>query len=178
MKLILTSNGFENKQIRDKFLMLLRVPVVKAKILFVPTAAIDDDARAVLPKCLAELKEAGVKTENIITYNCDKTITFEDVCVYDALYFPGGSATYLYEKIRTIGFDIIIKNMLDNGTVYVGASAGSMVACKPYMAFIKKSILVHCAKSNRGKTLPKLLPIKIKDYQALIKEDDKLYLFE
>ena len=49
-RIILTSAGFENKNIERIFINMLNNPVDKAKVLWIPTAAIDEDAKAVLPK--------------------------------------------------------------------------------------------------------------------------------
>ncbi len=48
-RILLTSAGFENPNIQRCFLELLRKPADEARALFIPTAAIDEDARAVLP---------------------------------------------------------------------------------------------------------------------------------
>jgi hypothetical protein len=68
--------------------------------------------------------------------------------------------------------------LLENGAVYVGASAGSMTACKPYMALLNKRLAVHCPKSNAKCGLPKFFPVKLKNFQAIIVDGGKVEIFE
>ena len=64
-KILLTSTGFDNKNIEKKFLELLDKNVEEAKVLFIITAAIDPDAVRILSGCLDDLTNCGIKDENI-----------------------------------------------------------------------------------------------------------------
>ena len=55
MRLILSSAGLENEVLKSQFLMLLDKDVKDVHPLFIPTAAIDPGAIAVLPKCMNDL---------------------------------------------------------------------------------------------------------------------------
>jgi len=44
------------------------------------------------------------------------------------VYFTGGSPQYLLERINSTGFNRSLKQYIDYGGVYVGVSAGSVVA--------------------------------------------------
>jgi dipeptidase E len=48
---------------------------------------------------------------------------------FDAVFVNGGSSFYLLKSIRESGFDKVIKELLPQGFVYIGVSAGSYVAC-------------------------------------------------
>ena len=48
---------------------------------------------------------------------------------FDGVFVNGGSTFYLLKSIRESGFDKVIKKLLQNGFIYIGASAGSYVAC-------------------------------------------------
>lgn len=48
---------------------------------------------------------------------------------FDAVFVNGGSTFYLLKSIRESGFDKVIKELLLNSFIYIGASAGSYVAC-------------------------------------------------
>jgi dipeptidase E len=48
----------------------------------------------------------------------------------DIIWFAGGMPGYLMYWIRRCGIDLHIKNLLDNGAMYFGGSAGAMVAGK------------------------------------------------
>ena len=51
-KILLTSAGFENKNIQNKFMELVEKEPKKIKALFITTAAIEPDSIMLLPKCL------------------------------------------------------------------------------------------------------------------------------
>lgn len=48
---------------------------------------------------------------------------------FDGVFVNGGSTPYLLKCIRESGFDKVIKELLPQGFLYVGASAGSYVVC-------------------------------------------------
>lgn len=48
---------------------------------------------------------------------------------FDGVFVNGGSTFYLLKSIRESGFDKVIKDLLPQGFIYMGASAGSYVAC-------------------------------------------------
>ncbi|NCB20348.1 MAG: hypothetical protein EOM88_00275 [Clostridia bacterium] len=48
---------------------------------------------------------------------------------FDGVFVNGGSTFYLLKSIRESGFDKVIKELLPQGFIYIGASAGSYVAC-------------------------------------------------
>ena len=48
---------------------------------------------------------------------------------FDVVYVQGGSTFYLLNSIRKSGFDKVLKDLVPKGLYYIGASAGSYVAC-------------------------------------------------
>jgi dipeptidase E len=46
------------------------------------------------------------------------------------IYFCGGNTFYLLDQVIKIGCDEIIKNKIENGVIYIGSSAGSMIVGK------------------------------------------------
>lgn len=61
---------------------------------------------------------------------------YEELMKFDVIFFSGGSSYYLLEKMKLSGFDKIVQKLLDKGVIYIGSSAGSIVAC-PNIDFIK-----------------------------------------
>ena len=88
-KILLTSAGFENPNIQRCFLELLGKPPAEARALFIPTAAIDEDAKAVLPKCRGDLLGAGILPEHITDFDLDRPMDPDELSAYDAVYFCG-----------------------------------------------------------------------------------------
>lgn len=48
---------------------------------------------------------------------------------FDVVYMQGGNTFYLLKSIRESGFDKVLKDLIPKGLYYIGASAGSYVAC-------------------------------------------------
>ncbi|MEK7508212.1 MAG: Type 1 glutamine amidotransferase-like domain-containing protein [Patescibacteria group bacterium] len=48
---------------------------------------------------------------------------------FEIVYVTGGNTFYLLKSIRQSGFDKIIRELISQGLVYMGASAGSYVMC-------------------------------------------------
>lgn len=150
-KMLLTSAGFENLKIGETFVELVNKRVEDIKVIFVPTAAIDEDARQVLPKCMADLTNIGVMDKNIKVYNLDEKWR-EDISAYDAIYFCGGSTEYLLERIYEVEFDKEINILLKNGGVYVGVSAGSLAALTvgKGLGYVNCRLYVHSKNGDKA----------------------------
>ena len=48
---------------------------------------------------------------------------------YDVVLVEGGNTFYLLKAVRESGFDRVVKDLVENGVVYIGSSAGSYIAC-------------------------------------------------
>lgn len=156
-RLLLTSAGFENPVVLKAFIELLGKEPRKAGALFIPTAAIDEDARAVLPKCRGDLLNAGFPEENITVYDLDRPMTEEELSRYDAVYFCGGSTEYLLERVRASGFAEVLDRALEKGLLYVGVSAGSIIAAQNLpgnLGYLPRRLEVHCEKGSPQGPLP------------------------
>ncbi len=157
-RLLLTSAGFENPAVRKSFLELLGREPKRARALFIPTAAIDEDARAVLPKCRNDLLNAGFPEGNITVYDLDRPMTEKELSCYDTVYFCGGSAEYLLERVRASGFVEILDRALERGLLYVGVSAGSIIAARNLpdnLGCLPRRLEVHCEAGSPEGSLPR-----------------------
>ncbi len=121
---------------------------------------------------------------------------------FDAVYVQGGNSFYLLKAIRESGFDSVIKKLLPEGFVYIGASAGSYVACPTIemtgfkhqdkydhcgvtdltaMGLVPFLMSVHYSPEYKDvlkESIPAAsLPVKIlTDDQAILIQDDKVEL--
>lgn len=131
---LLTAAGFEDMGGRQKvnivnrFHAMLPQSASDTKVLFIPSAAIDDAAKDMAERCRCELIRVGVNIENITDYNLDGSLTEQDAMTFDVIYFTGGNTSHLLQRIKETGFDAIIKRMVYANRVYVGVSAGSIIA--------------------------------------------------
>jgi peptidase E len=145
-KILLTSAGFETKEINSAFLDFVGKEPKEIKALFIPTAAIFPAAIAVLPKCMDDLMNIGIPAESIKVFDLHRSMTVEELSVFDAIYFTGGSPQYLLERINATGFNKPLNDYVNKGGIYVGVSAGSIVAAGNLpnnLGFLKASLRVH-----------------------------------
>lgn len=173
-----TFDGGMKENIRDCFLNMLGMPPSKAKVLFIPTAAIDEAAKYAADKCRDELLAVNIAPENIVTYDIDGCLTETDALKYDVIYFTGGDTRHLLRRIKETGFDSIIKKMVYANKTYVGASAGSIIAtpniAAPYdaetsgLCLVNAYLSVHCPEGTKPRTDLPLPHIALTDNQALV----------
>ena len=140
-KILLTSAGFETDRILKIFQGLLLKDPANIKALFIPTAAVFPGAIEVLPKCMNDLLRAGISSENIHVFDLHRNMEYDELRQYDVVYFTGGNPQYLLERINDTGFNQSLETFVNNSGVYVGVSAGSMVATNNLPGSLK---LINC----------------------------------
>ena len=98
------------------------------KMIFIPTAGNPDDDvwwidkdRDVLTKMGFVFTELDIAGKDLQQLNG----ILDDV---DLVYIAGGYTYYLLEQIRKSGFDEILRTFVERGGMYVGASAGALIA--------------------------------------------------
>ena len=126
-RLVLTSCGIINKELKEAFYKLLNKPVDEMKVLYI-TTAIDGEEISDADWVHNEFQTVlnlGIKEENIKEYNkLDDDI---DLSLFDMIYVLGGNTFYLLKKIKDTKFDAKLKEAIHNGILYVGSSAGSII---------------------------------------------------
>ena len=132
MKLLLTSNGITNQSIHDALLELIGKPIAEASALFVATGMYPYPAgatyawRAIAGKTHHPVAEMGWKSfgnlELSVLPSIDNDVWQPAVAAADAIFVYGGDPVFLAHWLRASGLAIAPQ------TVYVGTSAGSMVA--------------------------------------------------
>lgn len=127
--ILLTSAGM---QMKDEIIKLLQKPTYDVNVAFITTAykyKLEDNPEYVA-KDLLIMKELGFNVEEVDIEGKNKNqlaILFENK---DIIFVEGGNTFYLLKAIRQSGFEKVIKKLLKRGRVYIGASAGSIVAGK------------------------------------------------
>jgi len=180
-KILLTSTGFENKNIENKFLELLNKDSKDAKVLFIIVAAIDPDAVRILSGCLDDLTNCGVKDENIKIYDMHKPMTTQELNKFDAIYVCGGSTKHLVSRMEEVNFKDSINNYLSKSGIYIGVSAGSVCASGKYengLGFIKNVLDVHCDVGADNGKIENNKKICLTNNQAIFIDDSGMEIFE
>ena len=189
---LLTSAGFfdfkgsPRAQIINKFAEMLGKPFSEARVLFIPTAATAgypeiDESEYILAS-MNELLMLGVLPENIVTYDIDGSLSLQEAMEFDVTFVIGGDPELLAGRVQKTGFNKIILQMVYADKVYVGISAGSMLAmtdfyapvgiqCKPGdftgLGLIDAFFTVHCEPETVPRDDLPLPHIPLTDEQAI-----------
>ena len=197
--LLLTSAGM---RMQDEILKLLPKSPVETKLAHIITASNevnphpwrDNDKKAML-KLGIQVEDIDVKgkTEN------ELRLILKDK---DVIYVQGGSPYYLLKYVKESGFDKVVKDLINKGVLYIGASAGSYIACptieqalwkkpkrnrhgladdEPAMGLVPFLIVAHYepkfAESVKAGISRTKYPVKVlTDSQAILVKNDKTKL--
>jgi dipeptidase E len=134
MKLLLTSNGITNQSIHRALVGLLGKPIADSNALFIATGMYPYPGgvvyawRAIAGKSHHPTSEMGWKSfgnlELSVLPSIDKDVWQPVVAATDAILVYGGDPVFLAYWMRVAG----LADVIGPQTVYVGTSAGSMVA--------------------------------------------------
>lgn len=130
MRALLTSEGLTTSTITQQFIDMLACPASVAKVAFVPTAAIPEgiDQNEITGKKTSIL-QTGVN--QILEVDISKTKgnrLKNQLKDCHALWINGGNTFFLLEQVRKSGLQKYLNTLLENNCLYVGVSAGSIVA--------------------------------------------------
>src|SRR5262249_26814510 len=132
MKLLLTSLGLTNESIRTALAQLTSKPISELRTAFVPTAmhAVLDGGRYLWENLIAQ-HNVGWKSISILELSAlpsiPKSMWLSSLEEVDVIYVEGGNTPYLSYWFEKSSFAKELTSLL-NSRVYVGVSAGSMVA--------------------------------------------------
>lgn len=130
MKLFLSSMSVSAHHQQD-FLALVGKEAAEIKVAFIPNGAdvYPEQRRGFVTRDTDMLKAVGVQLDMVDL----KTLrhaseTAECLKLFDVIWAGGGNSFYLRWILRESGFDQVITDLLAEGKVYGGGSAGALVA--------------------------------------------------
>lgn len=123
-KLFLTS--ILAKTIKE-FLKILPDSPENLTIALIPAAADPYDDKWFVEEDRIALKKAGFNIVEIDIKGKTEKELRDELRGMDVIYVAGGNTFYFLEKARESGFDKIIKELVEEGTIYAGASAGAVL---------------------------------------------------
>lgn len=142
MRLLLTSGGIKNGSIRDALVDLLGKPISESNALFIPTAIYPFPGgpgmawKAICGETSSPLCGLGWKSLGILELTAlpsiDEAAWVPTVRDADALLVWGGDPLFLANWMRRSGLTDLLPT-LRSEAVYVGVSAGSMVAAATFV---------------------------------------------
>ncbi len=99
-----------------------------ARVLFVPTASRSEHEMKYVRESENELIQLGIPKGNVIWFDYRNPVAIGNTSDFDVIYVCGGNTFFLSEKLRETGMDKKIIDLVQQGKVYVGVSAGSVIA--------------------------------------------------
>jgi dipeptidase E len=142
MKALLTSSGIKNRSIQDALVDLLGKPIAESTALFIPTAIYPFPGggvgawRALAGHGPSPLSELGWKSVGVLELTAlphiDEAAWVPAVRDADALLVWGGDPLFLANWMRRSGLAGLLPTLRPEA-VYVGVSAGSMVAADTFV---------------------------------------------
>lgn len=127
MKLFLTSAA---NQVIGKIVTRLSKKPGEYRLAFVPTAG--DPYGPVKPWMDADramLVELGFDVEDFDLKDKTEEETRRALAKFDIIFVAGGNTFYLLDHAWKSGFLKVAREMVEKGTIYIGSSAGSYLAC-------------------------------------------------
>ena len=126
--IILTSCGIIDREFKEQFYRIINKEEIKdKKVLYITTASDgeNDSDKSWMDEEYETILDLGFNKENIYEFKIgQKEININD---FDVIYMMGGNTFYLMDMIRKYNFDTVIKKAMDNGIIYIGSSAGSII---------------------------------------------------
>ncbi len=127
-KLFLLSSGLDHA-LSPQLAEFIGQPLQGLKLAYIPNA-IDPEPMAQMRnrQTKKELTDLGFKVTTVdLRHSTGKNLKkILNEC--DVIYVRGGNTYYLLHLMRESGFDQMIGELLDSGKIYIGNSAGSIVA--------------------------------------------------
>ena len=121
-KILLISSGLE--AIKD----FVGRPPETLRMVFTPTAGNPDKDAWWIDKDRDVLTCMGFRYTELDIANTPTEQLAESLDNIDLVYIAGGYTYYLLEQIRSTGFDTVLAKFMERGGLYVGASAGALIA--------------------------------------------------
>ncbi|MFH1315846.1 MAG: Type 1 glutamine amidotransferase-like domain-containing protein [Candidatus Uhrbacteria bacterium] len=124
MKLLLTSAGLAG-EIKDHLIRLVGKEPEQTLVGYIPVAVEVESDKSYAAVDRQELVDIGFKVIDVDIKNPSEHQVLDDC---DIIYVEGGNTFYLLDHVRKSGFDSKLSELIGQGKIYVGVSAGSILA--------------------------------------------------
>ncbi len=178
MRLLLTSGGITNASIAKALFDLVGKKPEDTSVVFIPTASnMEVGDKSWFIQDLVNLQKLNFKCIDIADISAvPETIWKPKFDMADVLFFEGGNTFHLMKWINQSGLASVLPDYLKT-KVYVGVSAGSMVACPDLL--LKMSQIIYDEDLNEKVNMPALnlvdfyiLPHLNSDYFTKLRESN------
>ena len=123
--MILTSSLYESIELVKKF---LDKNTESKKILFIPTATNIDEYKKYIHLTQKAFEDFGYEVENFDVSIFSEEIAKEKLSQAKIAFISGGNTFYLLQELKRKNLTSYLKERIENGLLYIGESAGSVIA--------------------------------------------------
>ena len=123
--MILTSSLYESIELVKKF---LDKNTESKKILFIPTATNIDEYKKYIHLTQKAFEDFGYEVENFDVSIFSEEIAKEKLSQAKIVFISGGNTFYLLQELKRKNLTSYLKERIENGLLYIGESAGSVIA--------------------------------------------------
>ena len=123
--MILTSSLYESIELVKKF---LDKNTESKKILFIPTATNVDEYKKYIHLTQKIFEDFGYEVENFDVSIFSEEIAKEKLSETKTVFISGGNTFYLLQELKRKNLTSYLKERIENGLLYIGESAGSVIA--------------------------------------------------
>ncbi|NTU72694.1 type 1 glutamine amidotransferase-like domain-containing protein [Candidatus Roizmanbacteria bacterium] len=130
MTLLLTSAGV-GEGLRDIFLALLPKAPQDISVSYIVTAAFGEEGeKSWLYNAKKQLEDVGITDiEDLDLRGKTKEDLYAVLSQKDIILVNGGNTFFLLKYVKESGFNSVVKDLINQGKIYIGVSAGSYIAC-------------------------------------------------
>ncbi len=123
------------KELREKSLL-----PKTSSVAFIPTAGDPYPERPWIDADRKALVELGYSVMDIDLKNRTTDSLEKELSIHDIIFVAGGNTTYLVEQSHISGFVTLIRSLLKQGKLYIGSSAGSILAGPTVEPFVTEDL--------------------------------------
>ena len=113
---------------KDEILKILPKPPEQIRVAYIMTAVKTSIERGYAIKDRKALVDLGMQIEDIDIEGKDENELMEILKNFDVIFVQGGNPFYFLNAVCESGFQKVAEEMIEKGKIYIGQSAGSMLA--------------------------------------------------
>ena len=133
-KLFLTSSFADVTKEFEKF----AGAVLEGKtVTFIPTASLVEDVRFYVENDKNAFRKLGILVDELDVSGSTEQQIAAKLYANDYIFISGGNTFYLLQELKNTGTDKLIRKLIDDGKVYIGSSAGTVILA-PDIRYIEK----------------------------------------
>ena len=116
--------------VKDTFKDFMNNDTKGKKVLFIPTANIDEETKFLVDEAKEVFESLGIKVEDLEISKLNEKIIKNKIEKANYLYVGGGNTFYLLQELKRKNLIDFIKNRVNFGMTYIGESAGAIITSK------------------------------------------------